>query len=353
MPAVKSANPLDEKLAKRGLSTVTAANKNNEVDYGFGGDLPPGINGGVAKLSEIKTGEYKNGDKKGEPFVRFAGVVVSPQEFEGQRIEGNQASIMIPLCDDPPNARRGNKPGKTFADRIAQLLNEFKKLGAEALVAALPPNCKFSDYMAIADALVKAGPHFKFRTYAIKDKPTPQNPNPEPGQTQTEFKGICNYDTNSQTGDGVVDNSGSNAPAETSEAGQEEATDWAGLGELADNGDSDAAARIDAAAEQLGLTSREDWANLTYASAAAAVAEAEAGGGAEPPAEGGGAEAGGGESSTPKKGETWNYRPKHAKADVEVEITTVFDASQKANVKILSGPKAGTTVRSVPWSELK
>ncbi len=358
MPAVKTASSLDAKLAARGLGNAADVAKDAEVDMGFGGDLPPFINGGVAKLAEIKIGEYQKGDKKGESFVRLAGVVQTPVVFKDQRIAGSQAAIMIPLCDDPPNVKRGAKPGKKLADRVHQLLNEFKKMGAEESVRQLPKNPLFSQIMQIGAALVKVGPYFSFRTYAITDKPTPAKPNPEPGQTITEFKGIiANYDPNAEpSAPAVHDNSGQNGESAPEAEAPPDAVDWIVVGEAAENGDTEAQARIDAAGEALGLSGTEEWAALGFNEAAALIAQTEAGGGPEaggdapaeaPPVEAAPAE------TIPEKGQTWNYKPKSSRANpVEAEITAVYAASKKVNLKILSGPKAGTLVRSATWEEL-
>ena len=351
MPAAKTASPLNDKLAKLGLSAATAANKDNEIDFGFGGDLPAGINGGVAKLAKIEIGEYKQGERKGENYLRFAGVVVSPKVFNEQRIEGQQASIMIPLCDDKGPAR-GNRKLKTFReDYLPRIINELKLLGADEAIRQLPANCTWDHYMAIAAALVKSGPHFTFRTYAITDKPTPQNPNPEPGPTQTQFKGACKYDANDDQGGGVVDNSAGG----TTEQAADEAVDWETVGGLADEGDADAQARIDAAVAQYGLS--EQAATISYADAGKLIAEAEAGGGGEaapeaaPEAEP--EPAADAEPAIPQKGETWSYKAKGTRANpVEAEITVVFPVAKTCNIKILSGPKAGTIIRSVSFAEL-
>lgn len=351
MPAAKTASPmtLNPKYANR-VAAATTANKDNEIDYGFGGDLPAGINNGIAQLAEIKVGEYKEGDRKGEKFLRIAGVVKSPATFNGERIEGKQVAKMIPLCDDPPprQPRRNNKPPKTFDDRIAELINEYKLLGAEEAVKQLPPNCTFDHYLALGGMLVKAAPHFKFRTWAIADAPTPQNPNPQPGRTNVNFQGMVQYDPNSNGAPAAVqDNSGAGVQDNSEPSSEAEPTDWTTLGESADNGDEGAAQQITEAGEALGLTSQEKWQTGSYADAAAMIIEAESGagagdeGGAEPDAPA--------EADIPQKDEVCKFRPQGARKDVECQITAVFEKAQTVNLKRLDNNQL---VRSVQWDKL-
>ena len=63
-------------LGKLGLKGQKAFKKNRDktVEYDTAGDLPEGIDGGVAQLVACHFGETKEGDNKGEPFFFAAGV---------------------------------------------------------------------------------------------------------------------------------------------------------------------------------------------------------------------------------------------------------------------------------------
>jgi len=137
------------------------------------GDLPAGIDDGVAKLSECYFGE----DKKGNNFFRAAGVVLSPETFAGERLVGRTTSIYEILEDTPK--REGKK---TFKDHLDWVENELKKLGLP--VSEL-------EFEEIEDAMKElVGVVFKFQTW--KSDPSNQYPNP---QTNHKWMGVIeDYD---------------------------------------------------------------------------------------------------------------------------------------------------------------
>lgn len=148
------------------------AHKNDETEYSKFGELPAGIEGGVARLVEAKFDLYKEGNNTGEPFFYAAGVVVTPVEFTDRHgvthvIEGLRTSIgPIPMCDTK------NREGQTttLAEHYARILNELRKLGVATA------SLQFEQLEATVARLKQIGPYFKFRTW--QSKPTEQYPDP-------------------------------------------------------------------------------------------------------------------------------------------------------------------------------
>src|SRR5690606_14260673 len=80
MPAQKATSALLKKLGP-GFKNAFNKHKEDETDYGAAGNLPAGIEGGIARLSKIEVKEFQTGKLKGKPYMSFTGVVVSPQKF--------------------------------------------------------------------------------------------------------------------------------------------------------------------------------------------------------------------------------------------------------------------------------
>ena len=138
--------------------------RDDDVNFGAGGDLPEGIEAGVAQLVDCKFSKYEKGDNKGQYFFYAAGIVVSPETHNGMHIVGLRTSIMEPMCDTP------NRSRKTVEEHIGWDQNEMKKLGVD-----LSEN-DIEDLEAIAGELKESKPHFRFRSW--KGDPTPEYPNP-------------------------------------------------------------------------------------------------------------------------------------------------------------------------------
>jgi hypothetical protein len=125
MPGAKKVNT---SLAKKLGEKVTQAHKANKDKPAEAGNakLPSGIEGGVAKLVNIKIDEYKTGDLKGQPYFMAQAVVRLPATHEGVPCRGRHTQVgPIPLCDTP------SKTKKTFAEHYADMLNHLKLLGVD------------------------------------------------------------------------------------------------------------------------------------------------------------------------------------------------------------------------------
>lgn len=385
--ASSSAKGVLAKLGAKGAKAI-AAHKTDETDFGSGGDLPAGIEGGVAQLVDLKFDLYKKGDNIGQPFFYAAGIVVSPATFNGERIEGRRTSIgPIPLCDTPKAAKK-----KLLADHMADVLNELRKLGLDTSDLDDDPDA----LETAALALKEEGPHFKFRTWI--GKATKEYPNP---RVTHEWKGATEFDPDAQPGGGdeveeaegeveesddplvalaaqanandkaaqkelvkqakaagldqkTIDNAEDwdavvamiQEASAGEEAVEEEATEEAGeddldaLGAAADEGDDDAMTRLGELAEAAGLDPNDypdSWTSL-----AEAIKEA----GGETVEEEEVVEE---EPAVPAKGEVMMFKPAGKPKAIEVEVVLVVAAKKLANVKDLA---KGTLYKNVPFAKL-
>lgn len=144
----------------KAVTGAVKAHAKDETVYGRQ-SLPPGIRGGIARLSEIKFSKYATGDNTGKWFVRLMGVVEGPHPGpNGLDIRGMQTSMMIPMCDT--KIKSGKDAGKiiTFQDHMGELMNEYRKLGCDTSTwDTQTPNVEH-----VAKELVEAAPAFKFET---------------------------------------------------------------------------------------------------------------------------------------------------------------------------------------------
>jgi hypothetical protein len=199
MPAKRTMSGLAAKLGDAGRK-AWEAHKNDEVNYGQGGDLPGGIDNGIAQLVECKFGVYKTGDNAGEYFFYAAGTVVKPKEHEGLPIEGLRTQIMEPMCETPGRSR------ETIEDHVAWVVNEMKKLGVATEDVA------YDDLESTAAALKESAPYFMFRTW--QGEATEQYPNPRVNHTWR--KALPDY-TPEDDGSAVTDNT-AKAPSSPAKA---------------------------------------------------------------------------------------------------------------------------------------
>ncbi len=390
MPKQTSSSNLFKDLEERAQKALEA-NKTKPIEYDTGGDLPPGIEGGIARLVDCKIDTFKSGDNKGKPRFYAAGVVISPGEFRGQRIEGEQTKVSKygePLFDTPTRSR------KTFEDHFDWMMNVLALLGLDRSEIE-----NTQDMGPILDALKDQQPYFKFRTWAGTKQTTGPYAGREP-QTQEVWKGVINDYEETSEDDGVIDGTVPAEPEEEKiedevpfEAGDntdldslaaraaddpdaqstlqergnllgigdavESAADWdavvelirnaesaednaekllptfSELGEKADAGDEDAIDAITKAAEDKGL----DVNNEKYDTWTKLAAEID-----KSPAELGE------RIGEPEKGHVFLYRPPRARKDVECEATVVFSSNKTCNLKNLDD---GKSYKGVAWGKLK
>lgn len=269
--------------------------KGQKTVYDTGGSLPAGIENGIAKLVDMKIDRYKSGNLKGKAYFYAAGIVVSPKEHEGAPVEGLRTQIMEPICDTP-NAK-GKR--KTLQDHYGWVRNEISKFLDEGEIDNLK-NPSVEIEKVLIPALLKAKPHFRFRTW--KGSPTDDFPNP---RTQEVWNGRVDYDP--EAGDAqqeaVVDHEGESDEEEPDDTESEEMS----LGERAqaeEEGGEDTGARAElskaAKAADIDPEDYDTWQEVEAAIEEAGGEEDES----ESSEEGEGDEEG---DKDPEKGETYLY----------------------------------------------
>lgn len=282
------------RLGAKGQAAV-ATHKADETVVGSGGNLPSGIEFGVAELTEIKFGVYaqdiQSKDLRGKDFVYLAGIVHDPKEFEldGRKVkvEGLRTSQTEALCDTPELSR------KTMEEHIAWLLNQLRLLGIDTA----GKDFKLDNIEEICAELVKGGVFFNFRTWKGSKQTTGKYAGQEP-RTQHEWQGACEA-PNQEGGESAVKDVSAPATAATKKGTKPtakaevdaSATDWDALGIGADNAEDEAMSTLNESALELGFTEEEingvkTWSELaerckareagTEASESADEAEAEA-----------------------------------------------------------------------------
>jgi hypothetical protein len=306
-------------LAKYGdrVRKAVTPHKDDETKIGAGGDLPPGIDGGVAQLVDIKFGLFQKGDNEGEAYFMAQGVVVSPDDYKGMRTKiGPEA-----MCDTPSKTR------KTTDDHVSWVMNEMRKLGLKTA------EYDDGDLEEMAAILKEAKPYFRFRTW--RPDPTPEFPSP---RTFEDWRGVCEWQDD---GSDPVEDKSPEAPeeqeTETATASWE-ADDLEAMGEAASAGDTDAMAELSRRAKAAGLNPDDI---ETWEETAELVGKAEASNGEEAETD---------DAPLPEKGEVYNYQPPKSKKTVEVEIVAVNAEKRTVSAKSLDD---GTVYKGVSFDELK
>jgi hypothetical protein len=220
MPVSKKQSGLFARIGKR-IVKGHELHKSDETRIGGGGDLPAGIDHGIAQLVECKFDMYKSGDFQGEYFFYAAGVVKQPKKLGDLPVEGLRTSIMEPMCDTP------NRKRATVEDHLDFIYNEFRKLGINT--EEIDPE----DIEQIAASLKEAQPHFRFRTWQGDKQTTGPYAGKEP-LIQHDWRGACDYE---EDGDGA----GEDVIDET--AGEEE-DDPSVLAAAADAGEQEAQKKL-------------------------------------------------------------------------------------------------------------
>jgi hypothetical protein len=156
MPVQTSKSSLFKKLGSQGVKAIKA-HAHDDPKYGRV-DLPPNIRNGVAKLTKLYFDTYKNGDNKGELFLRGEAAVVFPKEAATENgpmyIYGATTSPMPwPCCETK----------KSLDENMETMLSQLKLLGADKdeLDAAAEEE---GGIEAIAAAIEEAAPYFRFTT---------------------------------------------------------------------------------------------------------------------------------------------------------------------------------------------
>ena len=201
MPPQTGKSGLSAKLGDR-LRKAHEAHKGDETEFSNFGELPAGIENGIAQLVDVKFAEYKTGDLKGQYFFMARGVAKFPEELNGSKVAGLYTQIgPEPLCDTPQRATR-----KTLDDHLAWVYNELRKLGIDTRTLAV------DNLETVAAMLAKAQPHFRFRTWKGKKQLTGPYAGQEP-RLNHDWGGLVEVQEDTEPGDGVADHTTSPPPA--------------------------------------------------------------------------------------------------------------------------------------------
>lgn len=363
MAMQKAKSGLAKKLGSSGAEAFEA-HKNDETKISASGDLPGGIEGGVAQLVDCKFDQYKTGDNQGEYYFYAAGVVVSPKSVTTKDgtiiIKGSRTSIMEPMCDTVSKSGKGRQ---SVSEHLEWVLNEMRKLGVNT------SEIGFDDLETVAESLIEAAPFFRFRTW--QGKATEEYPDPrvnhewkgvvtdyvpddeEEVKDETEEEKPASKPTAKPTAKAVT--APAKPPAKPTakptakkpepEPEPEEELDLDALAEAADNDDTEAQSKLAGHAKlyDVDYESAENW---------TAVAEAlkEVMENASAEAENAEEEAEAETEWTPAKTEVYMYKPAGTKKAIECEVMAVFADKKTVNLKNLDDGK--TSYKGVKWDAL-
>lgn len=253
MPKTVTQSKLSAKLGVK-LDQAVLAHKDDTTKLGNMG-LPDGINNGIARLSSITFGEFKEGVNKGQLYMMAQGVVVAPAVHNGMSLAGRQTKWgPEPICDTPAANTR-----KSLADHVDYILAFYRTLGVDTK--------KFTsgaDFETYAAHLLQIKPYYNFRTwkgskqeienrngqfyvgkkgpYATADAAKKANPfvGKEP-RVNEDWGEVCQYTPETDTTGGMDDSTGTTAPADEPTPDVTTGLDeFSELAEQATNGDSDA-----------------------------------------------------------------------------------------------------------------
>ena len=177
MPAEKAKSVL---AGKAGIfNKAIKKHAKDDTTYGLI-RLPGGINNGIARLQAIEWGTAQNGNNKGQPFCRLAGVVDTPKTIatvDGvQQVAGLQTSILIMLCD----TKSSDGKATTYEENMARLLNELRRIGGPEYTESAE---SVEDLEELCKELVEQKPFFRFSTELSKPQIDPKTKKPKVNPT--------------------------------------------------------------------------------------------------------------------------------------------------------------------------
>jgi hypothetical protein len=177
-------------FSRYGSKAVEAFNKHkgDETEYGNFGELPPGIDGGVAQLVDCRVLEIKEGKQNAGELMFFArGVVVEPEEAEDprtglvMRTKNRSTTLSEPLFHTPGRAR------ETFEQHMQHVLNQLRMLGLSTEDIAATDE----EFNAQLATLKESAPFFRFHTW--QGPKSEQYPNPRVNHTWEGTQGLEDY----------------------------------------------------------------------------------------------------------------------------------------------------------------
>jgi hypothetical protein len=328
MPAQKTKSGLYAKYGP-GLKKAWNEHRGDETEYSKFGELPAGIEGGIARLVECKFDQFKKGEMQGEFYFYAAGILLSPKEHEGMHVQGLRTQIMEPVCATPGRSRQ------TQAEHLAWIANEMRKLGLSTV------EIEAEDLEEMAKALKESAPVFRFRTW--KGQATEEYPDP---RVNHSWEGACQWTP--EIGEEIVDRTASSngvGSAKTT-ASFNEFEDLESLVQRASNRDEEAQDTLKNLALSTGAPEEEVENAPNWEEVAEMIRR---GSKSEKPSPA--------TASEPEKDQVVGYRPldvktkKPAKKAVQCEITKVNH--EQKTVTLLNLDNGKTEYPGIPWSSLE
>jgi hypothetical protein len=385
MPSQTKKSGLVAKLGSK-LAKAVAAHADDATEVDVSGNLPAGIEGGVAKVVDCKFVEIAPGKTNaGELMFYAAAVVLRPKEVNGRLVKGLRTMINEPLYDTPTRSR------KTFDDHVKEVINRLR------ILKGVKPGQKMEidvdDLETLAAEIKEEAPCVRFRTWAgnkqelverggkffvtggraelgpYKTEAAAKAANPyigkEPMVTHTwgevvEFvededdAGVveaeddeeetdekASEDTEEETEDEAADE---DADEEEASEDDDELTE---LATRADGGDKDAAKALKAKAIAAGI-SKEDVTNAESWAAVVEAMKAETAEETEEEADEEEAEEEAEEDEAIEKGDVVNFKQPKKKA-VEAEVLLINVKKQTANIRTVDDRKV---FKDVPLAQI-
>ena len=289
------------------------------------GEMPPGINRGIARITKCEFGVFKTGVNQGETYFIAVATGIEPEEAKG-----NVTTLgPEPLCDT--TSRAGNTT--SHDEHVGVMLNYLRQLGADTADVS-----SHEDAEELAQAVNDTAPYIIFSTRA--KAATTDFPNPT-GCWHNWF-GIAE-DYEQEVSDDVEEDEDEvgEIPAHGEAAPDDEVPfdedDLESLVEAADGEDTAAQELLTKKAEDAGCDEDAIAATKTWQDLADLIEvwneQQESDDGTE----------------DPEKGDAYEYKPPRAKKSVSVEVTAVFSGKRTCNLKNLGD---GTVYKSVSWDKL-
>lgn len=341
MPAKTGTSSVVGKLGANVRKAFDKA-KTNEVVLGGGGDLPEGIEMGVARLTMCKFDKYKNGPNAGQWFFMARASVVAPDQHNGISLLGLSTQIgPEPVCDTP-NAQ-GKK--KTLQDHVDWITNQLKLIYGNNEEFESLDLSEDGVLESVAQTLQEEKPYIRFRTWKGKKL---KETDPEP-RVQHDWRGRTTFNgeiaddvVDNQDVDEVVDEVAKDEPAADEPEAEADEVDIDALVESADGGDEDAQEKLQNMALEAGVSEDDIQGAKNWGEVAGLIRlgnEAESEAESESEAE-----------KTPEKGNVYKVKlidPKTKKKGkaVECTVTAVQEKNRTVHLK--------NNVTAKPYADLK
>lgn len=339
---------LADRLNKTGVREET---RTKAPEPPRGGSLPPGINGGIAKLTKLDFDPIKKGDNEGDPRFYMHGVCVSPKTVKHNgatvTVEGALVQPQMITLGDTKDWEGNPVP---FEENWAEAENRMKLIGI--------PTEDFDDEtieQEILDFVEENDIYFRFRTWLWENddktksrvKLVIEGPalDYEEGDEEEEVEEVEEEEeVEKEEEKPKTKKGGKKSKKEEVEEEEEEEVNYKVLGRKAKKGDEKAQDKLEELAEEAGIDheSYEDWAELAKAIEEGVPDE-------EPEEEEEGEEEEEDGEIEPEVDDIYGYKPPRAKKDHECEVVTVNKRKKTCTLKSLESDKQ---FKNVPWDKL-